>query len=87
MAKPEVTIPGTWTKRRRFLHVVTAFCMIVVMVALLHDRTSTVAETAVTMAFTTIMAIVGAYVGGATWDHMKIRDAEIKGWKKDADAP
>jgi hypothetical protein len=57
-----------WTVRRRLIIVVSAFCMLTVAYCLWHRLDSKVAEAAVTMAFTTLMGIVGSYVFGAAWE-------------------
>lgn len=57
---------GTWKIRRRVMFIVLAFAMGVVCWSIWKDNK--VAETAITMAFATIMATTGSYVFGATWD-------------------
>lgn len=57
-----------WRIRRNFMFVVTGFCMLVIAGALLTGQDTRVAETAVTMAFVTILGNVGSYVFGATWE-------------------
>lgn len=64
---------GSWTVRRRFLFAVVGFCMGVVSYILWKDMTSTVAETAITMAFLCITSAVGGYVFGATWEDVQTR--------------
>jgi hypothetical protein len=58
---------GSWRLRRRFMFLVSAFCMLVIAYCLYKDLTSAVAEAAVTMAFFSLLGIVGSYVFGATW--------------------
>jgi len=63
-----------WTRRRRFMYLVSAFLMIVIGYALIRDLTSAVAEAAVTMSILGLLGIVGSYVFGAAWQdvsHMK----------------
>lgn len=57
---------GTWKIRRRVMFMVMGFSVAVVCWSIWKDNK--VAETAITMAFTTIMATTGSYVFGATWD-------------------
>ncbi len=57
---------GSWKVRRRVMFMVLAFSVGVVCWSIWKDNK--VAETAITMAFTTIMATTGSYVFGATWD-------------------
>lgn len=71
--------PGqsSWRIRRRFMFAVSAFCMWVVAYVLWQDLTSGPADTAVTMAFLTLLGIVGSYVFGATWEDISM--TKIKG--------
>lgn len=71
--------PGqsSWRIRRRFMFAVSAFCMWVVAYVLWKDLTSGPADTAVTMAFLTLLGIVGSYVFGATWEDISM--TKIKG--------
>lgn len=59
---------GSWRWRRLFLWAVNAFSAWVVAYALIERLDSRVAETAVMMAFGTMMTSVGSYVFGAAWD-------------------
>ncbi len=56
----------SWKYRRRTMFFVLAFSFAVISYGLYSDNK--VAETAITMAFTTVMATTGSYVFGATWD-------------------
>lgn len=58
---------GSWDRRRRFMYVLSAFCMVVIAYCLLGNLDTQVAETAVTMAFLGLLGICGSYVFGATW--------------------
>lgn len=58
----------SWKNRRRFMFIVSAFCGAVIAYALVWGDCDAVGETALTMAFTALIAIVGSYVFGATWD-------------------
>lgn len=71
--------PGqsSWRIRRRFMFVVSAFCMWAVAYVLWKDLSSGPADTAVTMAFLTLLGIVGSYVFGATWEDISM--TKIKG--------
>jgi len=64
---------GSWTIRRRYLFANTAFNFLVVFLAILFRPDSTVAASAVTMAFVSQMASIGAYVFGAVWDDTNLR--------------
>lgn len=66
--------PGqsSWRIRRRFMFVVSAFCMWAVAYVLWKDLSSGPADTAVTMAFLTLLGIVGSYVFGATWEDISM---------------
>lgn len=65
----ESNIPGvgSWKTRRRIMYANLAFSMGVIIWVLWKDMTSTVAETAITMAFFSIISTVGTYVFGAAW--------------------
>jgi hypothetical protein len=67
---------SSWSVRRKFMFAVTAFSMAVVAYVLWADKTSTVADTAVSWAFITMLSIVGAYVFGASWEDLSM--AKIK---------
>lgn len=71
------TQKSSWMVRRRFMFIVSAFCMATVTYVLYHDLSSGPADTAVTMSFITLLGIVGSYVFGATWEDVSI--AKIKG--------
>ena len=68
---------SSWRIRRRFMFAVTAFCMWAIAYVLWKGLTTGPADTAVTMAFLTLIGIVGSYVFGATWEDVSI--AKIKG--------
>lgn len=59
---------SSWRIRRWFMFGVSAFCMWTVAYVLYRDLDSGPADTAVTMAFLTLLGIVGSYVFGATWE-------------------
>lgn len=71
--------PGqsSWRIRRRFMFAVSAFCMWTVAYVLWRGLSSGPADTAVTMAFLTLLGIVGSYVFGATWEDISM--TKIKG--------
>lgn len=50
---------------------VCVFCVVVVSYCLYNRLESRVAETAVTMAFTTIISVTGSYVFGAAWEDIR----------------
>ena len=58
----------SWVLRRRFMWVVSCFCMGVIAYVLGSGLDTAPADTAMTMAFLTLLGIVGSYVFGATWD-------------------
>lgn len=64
----------SWKIRRRFMFAVTAFCMAVILLALLVKPDTGVAGTAISFAFGTITGIVGSYVFGAVWDDRSRKD-------------
>lgn len=73
--------PGgsSWKVRRRMMFVVVAFCMWVIGYVLVKNLTSGPADTALTMAFLTIISIVGSYVFGATWEDLSLTKFKSKG--------
>jgi hypothetical protein len=71
---PTSANPYTWRKRRRYLYILTAFCMLVIAYCLYMGKEDRVAETAVTMSYWSLIAFAGSYVFGAAWQdvsHMK----------------
>lgn len=68
---------SSWRVRRRFMFGVAAFCMWTIGYILYKDRTSGPADTAITMAFLTLISIVGSYVFGATWEDVSIAKAKL----------
>lgn len=68
MRKAPQDLIGSWTRRRRFMYLVTGFCMATVTWVLYRGTDTVVAQTVVVAAFTTLISITGAYVFGATWD-------------------
>ncbi len=85
--KPRNPDQSSWKIRRRFMFSVSAFCAWVIVYCLVQDKTSGVADTAVTMAFMTLISILGAYVFGATWEDASIRKLFNTKETKDADVP
>lgn len=74
--KPSSLIPpnfGSWRVRRLFLFSVSLFCMAVVGYCLWQDKDTRTAESAVAMAFYSLMMITGSYVFGATWEDISTR--------------
>ncbi len=63
--------PGSWKRRRRMMFTVVAFCMGCVALVLYQETDTVVAQTTVTMAFTTLISVTGTYVFGAVWDDTK----------------
>lgn len=68
------TPPYSWTYRRTFMFVVSAFCAAVILLALLVKPDAAVAGTAISFGFGTIGAIVGSYVFGAVWEDKNRKD-------------
>ncbi|UTC27983.1 hypothetical protein [Stenotrophomonas phage A1432] len=68
---------SSWRTRRRFMFAIAAFCMWVIGYVLYKDLSSSPADTAITMAFLTLISIVGSYVFGATWEDVSIAKAKI----------
>jgi hypothetical protein len=77
--------PGgsSWKMRRRMMFAVVFFCMWVIGYVIVKDRTSGPADTALTMAFLTLISIVGSYVFGATWEDLSLN--KFKSKQKDPD--
>jgi hypothetical protein len=65
-------LKSSWSIRRRFMFVVSAFCMWTIAYVLYKGLDSGPADTAVTMAFVALISIVGSYVFGATWEDVSI---------------
>lgn len=59
---------GNWMIRRRFMFAVSAFCAWAIVYVLVTGKDTRSAETAVEMAFWTLLGITGSYVFGATWE-------------------
>jgi len=57
-----------WIFRRRFMFAVSLFCAIVILWIIEKGADTVVNQTAVTMAFATLISITGSYVFGAVWD-------------------
>lgn len=67
-----VILPGvgdstSWKLRRRFLFGVSIFCCWTIAYVLYKELDNGPADTAITMAFLTLIGNVGSYVFGATW--------------------
>jgi hypothetical protein len=60
--------PHSWTIRRRYMFALTAFCMAVILLALLVKPDAGVSATVVSFAFGTLTGTLGTYVFGAVWD-------------------
>jgi hypothetical protein len=61
-----------WRIRRRVLFATIGFCMLTVLHAITLGEDTRVAETAITMAFMTMVACVGSYVFGAAWEDITV---------------
>lgn len=72
---PGVGASTTWKLRRRFLFAVSAFCAWVIGYVLYRGLDTGPADTAVTMAFLTLIGNVGSYVFGATWQDVSATKA------------
>ena len=66
--------PGSWKIRRRFMFAVSIFCVLVISYVLWKQLSGSVADTAITMSFVTLMSTVGSYVFGATWQDISKKD-------------
>lgn len=77
MDKLRNPLTSSWQIRRRFMFTVSAFCMWAIAYVLYKDLTSGPADTTVTMAFVTLLGIVGSYVFGATWEDVSM--SKLKG--------
>lgn len=59
---------GNWTIRRRFMFTVAGLCAWTIIYVLVSGKETGPAETAVEMAFWTLLGITGSYVFGAAWE-------------------
>jgi hypothetical protein len=71
---------SSWKIRRWFMFAISVFCCWVIGYVLVKQLTTAPADTAITMAFFTLISILGAYVFNATWEDITI--AKIKGVPK-----
>lgn len=69
---------SSWQVRRRFMFIVSGFCMAVIFFVLWKDLTSGAAETAVSMGFATLLGIVSSYVFGAAWEDINVIKSKTK---------
>lgn len=69
---------SSWQIRRRFMFIVSGFCMAVIFFVLWKDLTSGAAETAVSMGFATLLGIVSSYVFGAAWEDINVIKSKTK---------
>ena len=67
---------GSWIVRRRFMFIISAFCMWTIYYVITRDIESRVGETAVMSAYFCLGSIVGAYVFGATWQDIRAIQAQ-----------
>lgn len=67
-----------WNVRRKFMFVVSAFCMGVITYVLYKELNTAPAEAAVTMAFLTLTGIIGSYVFGAVWQDTSTEKNNIR---------
>lgn len=72
------TTTSSWQVRRRFMFIVSGFCMAVIFFVLWKDLTSGAAETAVSMGFATLLGIVSSYVFGAAWEDINVIKSKTK---------
>lgn len=72
------TTTSSWQIRRRFMFIVSGFCMAVIFFVLWKDLTSGAAETAVSMGFATLLGIVSSYVFGAAWEDINVIKSKTK---------
>jgi len=75
MATEPRTPPGTWTRRRRIIHMTLLYCA--AMVAWLTERhpDSPMVSQVVLGLLALAGAVIGSYVFGATWDDKNAREA------------
>lgn len=62
----------SWARRRRYMYVVTAVCIVSIGWILGNNMTGSVAEAGLTMSFICLMSMTGYYVAGATWQDVKM---------------
>lgn len=67
---------GNWSIRRRFMFAVSALCAYVILYILHNNVDTGPADTAMTMAFTTLISITASYVFGAAWEDINRIKAE-----------
>ena len=60
--------PRSWSKRRRYMYLVSLFCAGVITYILWKELDTKPAETAMMFAFLALITTTGSYVFGAAWD-------------------
>lgn len=73
---------SSWRVRRRFMLVISAFCMFIIFYILYKEINTTPAEAAMTMAFMCLISIISSYVFGATWEDITTRKTNADFIKK-----
>jgi len=63
----------TWKNRRRYLLALTAFSIGVIVYILWKELDSPTAQTAINMAFWSLILQFGTYVGGAAWEDISLQ--------------
>jgi len=77
-----------WRLRRRYMFATLVFSKLVVAYCLYRGLDSSVAETAVTMAFVIIGTTVSSYVFGAAWQDVRAQDwMAARSMNRDPDGP
>lgn len=59
---------GSWTNRRRYLYLVSAFTMVMMAGGLVYRPDASVTRVVIEMGFIALISFVGTYVFGAAWD-------------------
>lgn len=76
MADDTRTPPGTWTRRRRIIHLTLIYCAVLVVWLTERHPDSPIVSQAVLGLLALAGAVIGSYVFGATWDDKNARSAE-----------
>lgn len=69
---------GSWKNRRRFMWIISIFCMYCIDYVMRFGADSRVNDTIIMAAFFCLASIVGAYVFGAAWQDINFKQAKTK---------
>jgi len=65
----ELPPQDSWKLRRRLIFGAAIFSAVIILLVILRGPHDSVGETAITMAFGTLISVVGTYAFGATWEY------------------